>query len=152
MADDAQGLGSRPIDVLAAAPAPDPQRRNGRPSVKRLLQGDGANLIAFTFVPGQSLPEHTAAHPITVQCLSGTLTFTCEGQTTVLTPGTIVHCRAHVEHRVDCPAGEVKPASGAEATGRAAVTGPTDAASGAEAEAAASGSVLLLTMLTGERH
>jgi quercetin dioxygenase-like cupin family protein len=134
MSTDESPHEAQTLDVLALAPAPDPQRRNGRPSVKRLLQGDGANLIAFTFAPGQSLPEHTAAHPITVQCLSGTLTFTCEGQTTVLTPGTIVHCRPHVEHRVDCPAG------------------PTGTASGAEAEAAASGSVLLLTMLTGERH
>ncbi|WP_051298187.1 cupin domain-containing protein [Brevibacterium album] len=128
---DGSGPGAAVLDVLALAPAADPERRNGRPSVKRLLQADGANLIAFTFAPGQSLPEHTAAHPITVQCLSGLLTFTCEGETTVLTPGTVVHCRAHVEHRVDCPE---EPAGSVQEGGAA---GPN---------------VLLLTMLTGERH
>lgn len=134
---DGSGPSAAVLDVLAFAPAADPERRNGRPSVKRLLQADGANLIAFTFAPGQSLPEHTAAHPITVQCLSGLLTFTCEGEMNVLRPGLVIHCRAHVEHRVDCleePAGSGLEGGSAQEGGPAAV------------------SVLLLTMLTGERH
>ena len=104
---------------IAAPPQPDHPR--GRPAVKRLLQGDGANLIAFTFAPGQSFPDHSVAHPITVQCLSGELTFGCGGETIRLAPGTVVHCRERVLHRVDCP----------------------DDAPGSN--------VLLLTMLTGER-
>lgn len=63
------------IDVLSLAAPPDPEHPRGRPAVKRLMVGDGANLIAFTFAPGQSFPDHSVAHPITVQCLSGELTF-----------------------------------------------------------------------------
>lgn len=109
------------MPVTEQAPAPNPQRP--RPAVKRLLQGDGANLIAFTFAPGQNLPDHTAAHPIIVQCVSGTLDFSSGGDTARLRPGTVIHLREDVMHRVDCPA-----------------------------DAAEDASVLLLTMLTGERH
>ena len=110
------------LDVLALAAPPQPDHPRGRPAVKRLLQGDGANLIAFTFAPGQSFPDHSVAHPITVQCLSGELTFGCGDETIRLTPGAVVHCRERVLHRVDCP------------------------------EDAPDANVLLLTMLTGERH
>lgn len=108
------------MDVPAMTAAPDPAR--SRPSVKRLLQGDGANLISFRFAPGQELPDHKAAHPITVQCLSGTLDFTCGDERVRMLPGTVIHLRDHVIHAVECPAD-------------------------AEGDA-----VLLLTMLTGERH
>ena len=108
------------LDVPAMTPDPVTPRK--RPSVSRLLQGDGANLITFGFAPGQDLPDHKAAHPITVQCLSGTLDFTCGGQTVRMTPGRVFHLRAYVVHAVECPAD-------------------------AEGEA-----VLLLTMLTGEQH
>lgn len=114
--------GTMTVLVLAeVAPAPDPSRN--RPTVKCLLRGDGANLITFTFAPGQDLPDHEAAHPITVQCISGTLDFGCGGETGRMTPGTVVHLPEHVVHRVMCP---------------------TDAPDRAN--------VLLLTMLTGERH
>lgn len=109
------------LPVTELSPAPDPARP--RPAVSRLLQGDGANLITFTFAPGQNLPDHQAAHPITVQCISGTLAFGCGGETVRMTPGTVIHLREYVVHRVDCPA-----------------DAPDEA------------NVLLLTMLTGERH
>lgn len=108
------------LQVLEDAPPAQPARP--RPAVKRLLQGDGANLIVFTFSPGQSLPDHQAAHPIVVQCLSGSLDFGCDGEKVRLEPGTLIHLPDHVVHRVDCPADS-------------------------EGEA-----VLLLSMLTGERH
>lgn len=108
------------LNLLAAAPAPQPGKR--RPSVKRLLQGDGVNLIAFTFTPGQFLPNHNSAHPITVQCLSGTLDFGCGEETVRMSPGVVLHLREKVMHRVDCPADADSPA------------------------------ILLLSMLTGERH
>lgn len=102
--------------------APPAQPGKPRPAVKRLLQGDGANLIAFTFSPGQSLPDHQAAHPITVQCLAGRLEFTSGEDTVDMSPGVVLHLREHVIHRVECPS------------------------------SAAGEAVLLLTMLTGERH
>lgn len=110
------------LDVLSLAPEPDASRP--RPAVRRLAQADGANLITFGFLPGQDLPEHSAAHPIVVQCLSGTLDFGFEDQLVRLTPGKIVHLRERVIHKVECPA-DASP----------------DVAH-----------VLLLSMLTGERH
>ncbi|WP_277245848.1 cupin domain-containing protein [Micrococcus terreus] len=110
------------VDVLGAdGVAPDPARDRG--AVKRLLTGDGANLITFSFAPGQSWPDHQAAHPITVQCLAGTLDFTVGKRTVRLDPGVVVHLKERVLHRVDCPADAADPVN-----------------------------VLLLTMLTGERH
>lgn len=108
------------LPLLDAAPEPNLDRP--RPSAQRLLQGDGANVIAFTFTPGQELPDHQAAHPITVQCVEGVLDFTCGEETVRLAPGVVVHLRERNIHRVDCPA---------DAPDR---------------------NVLLLTMLTGERH
>lgn len=102
--------------------APEHQTERSRPTVKRLLQGDGANLIAFTFGPGQQLPEHKAAHPITVQCVAGVLDFEVSGQRVRLDPGVVIHLQEHIPHSVFCPAD-------ADET-----------------------NVLLLTMLTGERH
>ncbi len=109
------------FSLLDDAPALNPARP--RPAVQRLLQGDGANLIVFHFAPGQDLPDHKAAHPITVQCVSGSLEFECGGTRKVMQPGQVFHLRAYVPHAVYCPA-----------------------------DAPAEGSILLLTMLTGERH
>lgn len=110
------------LEVLGAdAVAPDPARERG--AVKRLLTGDGANLVTFSFAPGQSWPDHQAAHPITVQCLAGTLDFTVGERTLRLDPGVVVHLKDHIRHQVDCPA-----------------------------DAPDAVNVLLLTMLTGERH
>ena len=107
------------IDLVAQAPEPQPWKQ--RPAVKRVLQGNRANLILFTFLPGQVLPDHEAAHPIFVQAITGRVTFTVGDEVTTLTPGTIMHVDQHVRHRVDCPE-DADPA----------------------------GSVFLLTMLTGE--
>lgn len=108
------------VDVLSQAPPAASDRSS--PVAKRLIQADGGNIIAFTFAPGQSMPEHQAAHPITVQCLSGQLSFTAGEETVSLQPGVVVHVPARLRHAVTCPA-----------------------------ETAGS-SVLLLTMLTGPTH
>ena len=109
------------INVFSAADAP--RARTGTPpAISRKLEGDGANLIFLTFTPGQVLRSHTTAHPITVQTLKGTLNLTTDEGELVLEPGTVVHLRAMVVHKVSAP------------------------------EDAAEENVLLLTMLTGERH
>lgn len=107
------------FDAVAATKADGARRR---PVVKRLLQDDGANLITFNFAPGQELPEHSAVHPIVVQCVAGQLDFECEGKRWRMEPGMVTHVRARVSHAVYCP------------------------------EDAAESNVLLLTMLTGEKH
>ncbi|WP_304324083.1 LuxR family transcriptional regulator [Corynebacterium frankenforstense] len=109
-------------DVPALAPAP---RSGNRPAVQRLLEGDGVNLIAMRFRPGQSMIRHSAAHPITVQCLTGHVRYGCEcgcGQVVDLVPGVVVHMPAGLVHWIEAPADN-------------------------EGE-----SVFLLSMLTGERH
>ena len=88
------------LNLLDEAPAPDPTRP--RPAVKRVLSADGANLILFSFTPGQDLPDHKAAHPITVQVLHGSVTFSCGERDETLTPGRIVHLPAYVPHAVSC--------------------------------------------------
>ncbi|MFR9837717.1 cupin domain-containing protein [Corynebacterium striatum] len=87
------------LDLLAEAPEPNAQRP--RPAVKRVLSADGGNLILFTFNAGQSLPDHKAAHPITLQTLHGEVLFTCGGKEALLRPGQIIHLPAYVPHRVD---------------------------------------------------
>lgn len=88
------------LNLLDEAPTPDSTRP--RPAVKRVLSADGANLILFSFAPGQDLPDHKAAHPITVQVLHGSVTFSCGERDEILTPGRIVHLPAHVPHAVSC--------------------------------------------------
>lgn len=90
------------IRLAQQAPAADPNRSS--PVAQRLVQADGANLVAFTFAPGQSMPEHKAGHPITIQCLSGYLEATVEGgEALALEPGVVVHMNARVVHDVTCP-------------------------------------------------
>lgn len=88
------------LNLLDEAPAPDSTRP--RPTVKRVLSADGANLILFSFTPGQDLPDHKAAHPITVQVLHGSVTFSCGERDETLTPGRVVHLPAYVPHAVAC--------------------------------------------------
>lgn len=110
-------------DVTVFHAADAPEPRTGTPpSITRRLEGDGANLILMTFTPGQVLRSHTTAHPITLQTLRGTLKVTTKEEETVLLPGTVMHLRAMVVHEVAAP------------------------------EDADERNVLLLTMLTGERH
>lgn len=90
------------LDLLSYDLPPHPTRP--RPGVKRVLQADGVNLILFRFLPGQSLPDHQAAHPITVQVLTGAVDFTYGEQVVRLSPGRIVHLPGLAPHRVDCPA------------------------------------------------
>ena len=92
------------INLLDSAPDTDPQRP--RPGVQRVLSADGANLILFSFAPGQSLPDHKAAHLITVQTLRGQLNFTYGEETVALTPGTIVHLPAYEVHKVEAAAAD----------------------------------------------
>lgn len=100
-----------------------PEPRTGAPpAMTRKLEGDGVNLIFLTFTPGQVLRSHTSAHPITVQTLKGSLLLTTDDGDIALEPGTVVHLRAMVVHEVFAP------------------------------ENAADTNMLLLSMLTGERH
>lgn len=110
-------------EVTVFGPADAPEPRTGTPpAISRKLEGDGVNLVFLTFTPGQVLRSHTTAHPITVQALTGSLVLTTDQGDIALEPGTVVHLRAMVVHEVFAP------------------------------EQADDTNVLLLSMLTGERH
>lgn len=110
-------------DVTVVSAANAPAPRTGTPpAITRKLAGDGANLIFLTFTPGQVLRSHTTVHPITVQTLKGSLVLGTDDGDIALDPGTVVHLRAMVVHEVSAPQDALEE------------------------------NVLLLTMLTGERH
>ncbi|ARU46404.1 cupin domain-containing protein [Corynebacterium silvaticum] len=106
------------LDILSEAPDADPQRKV--PTVTRLLQAEGANIIVFTFAPGQVLNDHKAAHPVTIQCLQGFLDVECPDKNVRLTPGKVLYLPQRVIHKVSSPS-----------------SSPSEA-------------ILLLTMLTGK--
>ena len=54
----------------------------------------------FRFAAGQVLAEHTAAFPILVQCLSGTVEFAAGEQVVTLGPGAVANLDARVPHEV----------------------------------------------------
>lgn len=109
------------VSVFSIHDAPEP-RTGTPPAITRKFEGDGVNLVFMTFTAGQVLRSHTAAHPITLQALQGSLTVTTDDGDTALAPGTVMHLRKMVVHEVSAPA---------------------------DADEL---NVLLLSMLTGERH
>lgn len=112
------------FDVPACAPAP---KDGVEPSIVRLLEGDGGNLVCMRFRPGQSMHKHSAVHPIVVQCVKGRLRYGAEcgcghERDVELTPGVVAHVPAHLVHWIEAP------------------------------EDNEGDSIFLLTMLTGEKH
>ncbi|MGO1167330.1 MAG: cupin domain-containing protein [Janibacter sp.] len=77
-----------------------PASEGGRPGVKKALVGHGARVVMFRFAAGQVLAEHTAAFPILVQCLSGTVDFTAGEESVTLSPGAIANIDTRVPHEV----------------------------------------------------
>lgn len=62
------------------------------------LSADGVRVVVFAFDKDAELTQHTAPGPIFVQGLEGHLTFTAEGETRDLKPGTIIHLDARIPH------------------------------------------------------
>lgn len=77
-----------------------PTSEGGRPGVKKALVGHGCRVVMFRFAPGQVLAEHTAAFPILVQCLEGTVEFVAGGRTVTLERGAVANLDARVPHEV----------------------------------------------------
>lgn len=77
-----------------------PTGEGGRPGVKKALVGHGARVVMFRFAAGQVLQEHTAAFPILVQCLTGTVRFVVGEQSVTLSAGAVATLGARVPHEV----------------------------------------------------
>ncbi len=67
---------------------------------RTVLKAEGANAVLFAFDRGQELSEHTAAMPVLLQTLDGSLEVTADGQTVTLTPGDLMHLETRVPHSV----------------------------------------------------
>ncbi|NLG44969.1 cupin domain-containing protein [Gordonia sp. (in: high G+C Gram-positive bacteria)] len=92
-------------------PAPDPtwkfltglaaentEDTGERPKIKVLHRGESETVIRLAFRAGQTMPEHTAAHPIVVLGQRGRIDFTVGGVTSDLAPGTAIRVDARVTH------------------------------------------------------
>lgn len=86
------------VTQLLSTLTPDPS--SDTPAVQRVMVGDGARLVLFSFLAGQRLLEHSAGFPILVQPLTGRLSFTSEGTTEELVPGSVLNLPARVRHEV----------------------------------------------------
>jgi quercetin dioxygenase-like cupin family protein len=67
---------------------------------RTILKGEGARIVLFSFDAGQELSEHTAAMPVIIQALDGSLEITADGRTVTLEPGDVIHLQTRVPHTV----------------------------------------------------
>ena len=67
---------------------------------RTVLKADGTNVVLFAFDAGEELREHTAAIPVLMQTLEGSLEIAADGRTVTLAPGDLIHLRAKVPHAV----------------------------------------------------
>lgn len=96
IADPTDGVMTDRLDLTGVVAATE-----AKPGIKRVLVADHIRVVVFDFLQGQGLPEHTAAFPIMVQSLRGTIRFTAGGKTTELTPGDIAHLTTRLPHGVE---------------------------------------------------
>jgi quercetin dioxygenase-like cupin family protein len=67
---------------------------------KVLYKSDTVRLVGFAFDAGQELTEHTAARPIIVQVVSGSVDFVVDEETTRMDPASWCYLDASVPHSV----------------------------------------------------
>lgn len=78
----------------------DASTDNTRPQLKRIHLSDTETVIRIAFRAGQTMAEHTAAHPIVVIGQTGDISFTVEDQTHRIIPGTAIRVDARVPHEL----------------------------------------------------
>lgn len=67
--------------------------------VSKVIHRDSdLNVTVFGFDSGEGLSEHAAARPAIVEVLSGRLTFTVDGETVEMGPGSWLHLQAGAQH------------------------------------------------------
>lgn len=67
-----------------------------------LVKTDELQIIRLVLQAGRSLPNHSAAGILTVQCLEGRVQFTCLGETHELSAGHLLHLPHAEPHSVEC--------------------------------------------------
>lgn len=68
------------------------------PAVRVIAQSGHARYVLFAFRAGQGLREHSTSSQISVQLLSGQLTFSANGEARALQPGQLLLLEAEVPH------------------------------------------------------
>jgi quercetin dioxygenase-like cupin family protein len=84
------------IDALGALIEVAPESTVSR----TVLKGEGGRVVLFAFDAGQELTEHTAAVPILLQVLDGSLRVGADGEHVELRPGGLVHIGSRVPHEI----------------------------------------------------
>lgn len=67
---------------------------------RTVYSDDNIKVVLFGFDTGQSLSEHTASQPATIQVLQGEATITLAGDTKEVSPGTWLHMPPNLLHSV----------------------------------------------------
>jgi quercetin dioxygenase-like cupin family protein len=78
--------------------------KHGR-SARTLLKDGPLRVTLVVLGPEGELAEHSAAGPITVQPLAGTIRFTVDGRTHEVAPGEMLYAAAGLPHAVKSVAG-----------------------------------------------
>ncbi|WP_022867562.1 cupin domain-containing protein [Schaalia vaccimaxillae] len=76
------------------------QVNEGATVSRTVMHAQGMRLVLFSFDTGELLSEHTAAMPVIVQTLEGSLEITADGRTVILKPGDVVHFGTRLPHAV----------------------------------------------------
>lgn len=69
-----------------------------RPTIRKLGSAQGTSFIQLTFSAGAVMADHQARVPIILQGISGTIVVTIDETEIELSPGTIIHIAAEVNH------------------------------------------------------
>lgn len=67
-------------------------------AINVLMETETSKEIRIMFRKGQSMKEHKAGFPITVEVHQGTIAFGVNGQTLTLITGDLIYLDAHVPH------------------------------------------------------
>lgn len=67
---------------------------------RTVLKAEGVRLVLFSFDTGEELSEHTAAMPVLLQVLDGSLEVTADSETVTLVPGGVIHLPTRMPHSV----------------------------------------------------
>lgn len=80
---------------------------NMQPHTQIIARSAYARHILFSFRAGQGLPQHSTTSEISVQVISGQLTFTANGQSQTLLPGQLLLLEANILHGVQAESDSV---------------------------------------------
>ena len=76
----------------------DLQYNEDKVSIKVMMETETSKEIRILFRIGQTMKEHKAGYPITVEIHEGTITFGVEGEKMVLKTGDLISLDANVPH------------------------------------------------------